>query len=152
MDRAMILSGSFHACDGFCASVTGRLHRETGAVPVERLAVERARLHVLPSAPCTAALGETRLVNTDQTIRFGSVRYSTPPGLVGAEVWVRVCGDELVIVADVNALPLRRPSVPAGAPSVPLRARPVPTGSRVGVLACGRPSPTPGFSSAPSSR
>jgi hypothetical protein len=39
-------------------------------------------------------------VNTDQTIRFGLVRYSVPPGLVGAEVWARAEGDELVIVAD----------------------------------------------------
>jgi len=46
-------------------------------------------------------------VNTDQTIRFGSVRYSVPPGLVGAEVWVRANGDELVVVADLAALPLR---------------------------------------------
>jgi hypothetical protein len=61
---------------------------------------ERQRLHPLPMAPFTAALGETRTVNTDQTIRFGSVRYSVPTGLVGAEVWVRVDGDELVIVAD----------------------------------------------------
>ena len=43
-------------------------------------------------------------VNTDQTIRFGSVRYSTPPGLVGAEVWVRAAGAELVVVADLDAL------------------------------------------------
>jgi hypothetical protein len=77
------------ACDSFCASVNARRHRETGAAPAERLAVERARLHVLPSAPYAAALGETRLVGTDQAVRFGSVRYSTPPGLVGAEVWVR---------------------------------------------------------------
>jgi hypothetical protein len=46
-------------------------------------------------------------VNADQTIRFGSVRYSTPPGLAGAEVWVRAEGDELVVVADLAALPLR---------------------------------------------
>jgi hypothetical protein len=71
---------------------------------------------VLPSAPYAAALGETRLVNTDQTIRFGSVRYSTPPGLVGAEVWVRAAGDELVVVADVNAL-ARRPSWAPAAPA-----------------------------------
>ncbi|EME67242.1 integrase catalytic subunit [Rhodococcus ruber BKS 20-38] len=37
--------------------------------------------------------------------------YSTPPGLVGAEVWVRVAGTELVIVADLDALP----RTPAGA-------------------------------------
>ncbi len=34
------------------------------------------------------------------------MRYSTPPGLVGAEVWVRVAGTELVIVADLAALPV----------------------------------------------
>jgi hypothetical protein len=81
------------------------------------LALERARLHVLPSAPYAAALGQTRLVNTDQTVRFGSVRYSTPPGLVGAEVWVRAAGDDLVVVADMNALALRpdwAPAPPAG--------------------------------------
>ena len=37
-------------------------------------------------------------VNRDQTIRFGSVRYSTPPGHIDQEVWCRVEGDELVIV------------------------------------------------------
>ena len=105
------------ACDGFCAHVNARRHRETGVAPRERLAVERERLHVLPSAPYAAALGETRLVNTDQTVRFGSVRYSTPPGLVGAEVWVRAAGEELVIVADLAALALRpswAPAAPAG--------------------------------------
>jgi hypothetical protein len=88
------------ACEVFCEKVNGRVHRETARVPVEALVVERTRLHPLPVTPFTAALGETRTVNTDQTIRFGSVRYSTPPGLVGDEVWVRADGDELVIVAD----------------------------------------------------
>jgi transposase len=95
------------ACERFCVMVNGRVHRETSAVPAARLQAERTRLHLLPEAPHTAALGQTRMVNTDQTIRFGSVRYSTPPGLVGAEVWVRADGDELVIVADLAALPLR---------------------------------------------
>jgi hypothetical protein len=66
---------------------------------VDRLAVERAHLRVLPAEPHTAALGEQRLVNDDQTIRFGSVRYSTPPGHVDTKVWCRVVGDELAIVA-----------------------------------------------------
>src|SRR5699024_12337355 len=44
---------------------------------------------------------------SDQTVRYGSVRYSTPPGLVGAEVWARVAGTELVLVADLDALPHR---------------------------------------------
>jgi len=112
--------GSFaelaQACSEFCEVVNGRVHRETCAVPAQRLEVERSRLHRLPDAPHTTALGQTRSVNTDQTIRFGSVRYSTPPGLVGAEVWVRADGDELVVVADLAALPLR----PAWAGSGPL--------------------------------
>jgi transposase len=94
------------ACTQFCVKVNGRKHRETARVPAEALAEERAALHVLPSAPHTMALGETRLVGTDQTIRLGSVRYSTPPGLVDAEVWVRVAGAEVVIVADLDALPI----------------------------------------------
>jgi len=90
------------ACVAFCDQVNQRVHRESGRIPAEALLAERERLHPLPLAPFTAALGETRTVNTDQTIRFGSVRYSTPPGLVGHEVWVRVDGEELVIVADTD--------------------------------------------------
>lgn len=96
------------ACEEFCAKVNGRVHRESARIPAEALLEERRRLHVLPAAPHTLALGETRTVNTDQTVRYGSVLYSTPPGLVGAEVWVRVAGSELVIVADLDTLP-RRP-------------------------------------------
>jgi len=92
------------ACADFCAHVNERVHRETGQAPTTRLDVERSRLHPLPARPHTLALGTTRLVATDQTVRFGSVRYSTPPGLVGAEVWVRADGEELVAVADLNAL------------------------------------------------
>jgi hypothetical protein len=78
--------------------VNARPHRETKRAPVEMIAEERARLHVLAREPFTAALGETRTVDLQQTIRFGSVRYSTPPGHVGSEVWCRVSGQELVIV------------------------------------------------------
>ena len=88
------------ACEALGVKVNGRTHRETNRVPAQALRVEQARLHPIPDAPFTAALGETRSVNTDQTIRFGSVRYSTPPGLVGREVWVRAEGDELVITAN----------------------------------------------------
>jgi hypothetical protein len=75
------------------------VHRETGAAPVDRLAVERGQLHVLPAEPHTVALGDERLVDDNQTIRYGSVRYSTPPGHVDSKVWCRVVGEELVIVA-----------------------------------------------------
>jgi transposase len=87
------------ACEAWCERVNARVHRETGAAPVDRLAVERQHLHVLPAEPHTTALGEERLVDDNQTIRFGSVRYSTPPGHVDAKVWCRVVGEELVIVA-----------------------------------------------------
>lgn len=93
------------ACEGFCVKVNGRVHRETAKVPAEALVIEQGRMHRVPVAAFTAAAGETRSVNTDQTVRFGSVRYSTPPGLVGREVWVRVEGEELVITAQlVNGL------------------------------------------------
>ena len=87
------------ACEQFCDRVNGRVHRESAAVPAQRLAAERARLHPLPAEPYVLALGEERLVNEDQTVRFGSVRYSTPPGHAGQRVWCRVHGAELVIVA-----------------------------------------------------
>ncbi len=87
------------ACAAFCGEVNGRVHRETGRRPDERLAQERARLHVLPTEPYTAALGEGRTVGDDQTVRLGSVRYPVPREHVGSEVWVRVVGDEVVVVA-----------------------------------------------------
>lgn len=87
------------ACERFCGTVNARPHAETRRPPVELLAAERPRLHVLPTEAYTAALGETRLVRDDQTVRWGGVRYSTPPGHVGTEVWCRVHGEELVVVA-----------------------------------------------------
>src|SRR5216683_5445393 len=54
--------GSFaelaQACEQFCEVVNGRVHRETCAVPAQRLEAERSRLHPLPDMPHTAALGQ----------------------------------------------------------------------------------------------
>jgi hypothetical protein len=91
------------ACFEWCERVNARTHRETGAAPDTRLRTERQHLHVLPAEPHAIALGEERLVESDQTIRFGSVRYSTPDGHQGSKVWARVTGDELVIVGDTTA-------------------------------------------------
>jgi transposase len=91
------------ACRAWCEHINARTHRETGQAPIDRLATERTHLHVLPAEPHTAALGDERLVNDDQTIRYGSVRYSTPPGHVDTKVWCRVIGDELAIVAMTGA-------------------------------------------------
>ena len=64
-------------CGAWCERVNARVHRESAAVPAERLAAELAHLHLLPAEPYVLALGEERLVNDDQTIRFGSC--GTPP-------------------------------------------------------------------------
>ena len=77
------LHGAGGACAEFCERVNGRVHRESAAVPADRLAAEREMLHPLPGEPYALALGEERLVGDDQTVRFGSVRYSTPPGHAG---------------------------------------------------------------------
>jgi len=87
------------ACETVAAGLNARVHRETSRAPIDMLIEERARLHVLPAEAHTAALGETRAVGDDQTIRWGSVRYSTPDGHQGQPVWCRVVGDELVIAA-----------------------------------------------------
>ncbi len=86
------------ACDAFGEKVNAREHRETRRAPADMLIEEQRLLHVLPVEPYAAALGETRVVGDDQTIRFGSVRYSTPDGHQGSPVWCRVVGEELVVV------------------------------------------------------
>jgi transposase len=99
--------GSFADLAQACATVTaelnGRVHRETGRAPVDMLVEERGRLHVLPVEAHSAALGEPRAVGDDQTIRWGSVRYSTPDGHQGKQVWCRIVGEELVITARTPA-------------------------------------------------
>jgi len=88
------------ACEEFTQMVNARPHRETRRAPNDMLADERTRLHPLPDDPYAQALGETRKVDQgDRTIRFGSVRYSTPPGFEGREVFCRVQAEELVIAA-----------------------------------------------------
>ena len=86
------------ACDAFAVTVNARPHTETRRPPADMLAEERARMHPLPAEAFTTALGETRVVRDDQTVRFGSVRYSLPKAWIGTEVWCRVSGEELVIV------------------------------------------------------
>jgi hypothetical protein len=57
------------ACTAFCAEVNARSHRATGRPPVELLAKEWERLHVLPAQPVTVAFGQTRRVGWNATIR-----------------------------------------------------------------------------------
>ena len=94
------------ACREFMGKVNGRVHQATRRRPEEALVVEREFLHPVPVEPHTAALGQARVVAADQTVSFGSVRYSVPPKLQGARVWVTVQGDEVVIRADARRLPV----------------------------------------------
>ena len=85
------------ACTTFTEQVNARPHRATGRAPVELLAQERQRLHVLPKHPVTVAFGQTRRVGWDCTISVDGVRYSVPHRHVDERVWVRWAGDELVV-------------------------------------------------------
>jgi transposase len=91
-------SAVVEACDRLSDEVNGREHRESRRVPAEALQEELSVMHRLPLEPYTAALGETRRVGSNQTIRFGSVPYSLPKTWVDQEVWCRVEGEELVVV------------------------------------------------------
>jgi transposase len=91
------------ACIEWCERVNARVHREIAVAPIERLAIERQHLHVLPGEPHAIALGAERLVDDDQTIRWGTVPYSTPDGHQGRKVWARVVGNELVITGRTPA-------------------------------------------------
>jgi len=94
------------ACETFCEQVNARVHRVTRRAPVEMLAEEHARLHPLPVAPHTVALGVTRTVAaTTPMVTFDGGQYSVPHRLLGRPVWVRVHGqgpDERVVIVHVD--------------------------------------------------
>jgi transposase len=94
------------ACEVFCEQVNARIHRVTRRVPVEMLAEEQARLHPLPTAAHTVALGVTRTVAvTTPMVTFEGGQYSVPHPLLGRTVWVRVHGqgpDERVVIVHID--------------------------------------------------
>ena len=81
----------------FCGQVNARPHRITRRAPAEMLAEERARLHPVPAAPFTAALGVTRKVDALSLVTFEGGQYSVPHELAGQPVWVRRHGEQVVI-------------------------------------------------------
>jgi hypothetical protein len=85
------------ACQGFCDQVNARPHRITRRAPAEMLADERARLHRVPAAPFTAALGVTRRVDAMSLVVFEGGQYSVPRRLAGQAVYVRRHGGQVVI-------------------------------------------------------
>src|SRR5579859_3548238 len=62
------------------------------------LAEERPRLHPVPAAPFTAALGLTRKVDALSLVSFEGGQYSVPHQLAGQVVHVRRHGEQVVIV------------------------------------------------------
>ena len=71
------------ACAAFCAEVNERVHRETRRPPAS-CSRGAPPAPLLPAEPYTVALGETRVVDDESTVRLGSVRYSVPRELVGS--------------------------------------------------------------------
>ncbi len=90
-------AGLEEACAVFCGQVNDRPHRVTRRAPAEMLAEEQARLHPVPAAPFTAALGVTRKVDGLSLVSFEAGQYSVPHQLAGQAVWVRRHGEQVVI-------------------------------------------------------
>ena len=126
------------ACNDFLDRVNARIHRVTGRVPARQLAREIASLNRLPASAFTAAFGITRRVTRLALVSYRGSHYSVPHHLVDETVWVRVEGDELIVVEALPegleevarhrfALPGRRVIDPGHypkAPPGPLRRRP----------------------------
>jgi len=94
------LSQANAAAESWCDEVNDVVHSEIAAVPAVRLAEEVKVLRPLPSLRAAIQRGEARKVDRLATVRFGSARYSVPARLVGAQVWVSVAGDHVLIDHD----------------------------------------------------
>jgi transposase len=90
------------ACQAATLRFNTRVHTVTREKPVDRLERELEVLHRVPDAPYTAAFGETRAVTWSSTISYRGARYSVPHAWMGARVWVRVSGNEIIITAQVD--------------------------------------------------
>lgn len=99
--------------DDWCQEVNAELHRETMAIPEERLRAEKPLLRALAERPSLAS-GEARLVDKMSTIRFGSARYSAPSNLRGEVVQVLVDGDDVRIVHNGGEVAFHHLQPPGG--------------------------------------
>ena len=87
------------ACRAAMERFNGRTHAVTRRIPSEALEDERAHLHRIPDEPYSVAFGLSRTVSWSSTVMLGGGRYSVPHTLRARRVWVRVAGEEVVIVA-----------------------------------------------------
>jgi len=92
------LAAANTAATAWCAEVNGAVHSEIGAVPVERLMIERELLAPLPSLRASIGRMVTRKVDRLSCVRFGSARYSVPTRLIGEQVGVRTDDGRLLVV------------------------------------------------------
>ena len=109
------------ACKAAMDRFNGRPHAMTRRIPAEALADERPHLHRIPDDPYAVAFGLSRTVSWSSTVTFGAARYSVPHTLRDTKVWVRVAGDEVVIVSgtpgEVREV-ARHPRMEAGGVSI----------------------------------
>ena len=87
------------ACQAAMDRFNARPHAVTRRVPAEALDDERAHLHRVPNEPYSVAFGLSRSVSWSSTVMLDGARYSVPHTLRDTKVWVRVAGDEVVVVA-----------------------------------------------------
>ena len=85
------------AARAWCAEVNGVVHSEIAAVPIDRLATERAVLRPLPSLRPRIAPTAVRKVDRLRTVRYGAARYSVPGAFIRRRVELAVLAGELVI-------------------------------------------------------
>jgi hypothetical protein len=87
------------ACRAAMDRFNGRPHAATRRIPTQALADERRHLHRVPDEPYSVTFGLSRSVSWSSTVTLDGARYSVPHTLRDTRVWVRVVGDDVVVVA-----------------------------------------------------
>lgn len=82
------------------ATANARVHAATRERPVDRLLVERPRLHALPARPFDVDFVTPLVVTKEARVRFDTNTYSVPSELVGKTVHLRADGDTVRVVHD----------------------------------------------------
>jgi transposase len=92
------LTAANAAAAAWCVEVNTVTHSEIGAVPAERLVIERELLAGLPSLRADIGRMVMRKVDRLSCVRFGSARYSVPTRLIGTSVGLRTDDGRLLVV------------------------------------------------------
>ena len=92
------LTAANEAAAAWCVEVNTVTHSEIGAVPAERLVIERELLAGLPSLRASIGRMVMRKVDRLSCVRFGSARYSVPTRLIGTSVGLRTDEGRLLVV------------------------------------------------------